>query len=343
MWQLNLFIIFLSLTVSFTVICKYGIFTIFLNFDTLINPIVKRFAPFFILIIVFFTSCSIPQYVTVPVNYGPKMGFSRDSTTIVVVNRYQPDSAKIRDYRRINVLKKMAVISLQTAAGQLEYLKGVHIINLVDSINYAVNTDSVKFLAAANKANYVLVLNDVTAGIYPETVYYNGVPSNYYATKIKTSLSLFESNGIYSKKLVGMAEVPQDEVYSGGFASLFYRPSYRSSVPAITTATREATLDALKDYLPFSISNERPLYADGGQLESSVMQIKAGKFDGAFKILNPLIDGADVKLASKAAYNLAVVYEAQGDIEEALKTAKLSNQKHPNDYAKAIIVDLMKE
>jgi tetratricopeptide (TPR) repeat protein len=304
---------------------------------------VKRFAPLFILIIVFLTSCSVPQYVTVPVNYGPKMGFSRDSTIIVVANRYRPDSVKIRDYRRISVLKKMAVVSLQTAANQLKYLKGVHIINLVDSINYTVNTDSVKFLAAAHKANYVLVLNDIGAGIYPETVYYNGIPSNYYTTKIKTSLALFESNGIYSKKLAGMAEVPQDETYSGGFGSLFNKPSYRSSIPAMTAATRDATLDALKDYLPFSISNERPLYADGGALESSVTQIKAGKFDVAFKILNPLIDGADTKLASKAAYNLAVVYEAQGDIDEALKTAKLSNEKHPNDYAKAIIVDLMKE
>jgi hypothetical protein len=63
----------------------------------------------------------------------------------------------------------------------------------------------------------------------------------------------------------------------------------------------------------------------------------------AFKILNPLIDGADIKLASKAAYNLAVVYEAQGDIDEALKTAKLSNEKYQNEYAKALIVDLMKE
>lgn len=303
----------------------------------------KRFAPFLILIVVFFTSCSIPQYVTVPVNYGPKMGFRRDSTTIVVVNRYQPDSVKIRDYRRINALKKMAVVSLQEAANQLKYLKGVHIINLVDSVNYQVNTDSVKYLATAHKADYVLVLRDISAGIYPATAYYNGVPSTYYTTKLKTSLTLFESNGIYFKKLVGMAEVPQDESYAGGFSSLFNKPSYRSSVPALTAATRDATLDALKDYLPFSISNERPLYADGGALESSVTQIKAGKFDQAFKILNPLIDGADAKLASKAAYNLAVVYEAQGDIEEALKTAKLSNEKHPNDYAKTIIVDLMKE
>lgn len=334
---------YLSLTVYFTVICKVGLFIIFLFFATLIYYIVKRFAPFFILIIAFLTSCNVAQYVTVPVNYGPKMGFRHDSTTIVVINRYKPDSIKIRDQRRLTVLKKMAVTSLQTAATQLKYLRGVRIINIVDSLNYAVNTDSVKFLASKYGAHYVLALNDITAGIYAENSYYNGNVSTYYTTKVKTILNLYENNGLYSKRLSGMAEVPQDEVYSGGFAALFYRPSYRSSIPTLTIATQNATLDALKDYLPFSISNERPLYTDGEALQSSAALIKAGKFDLAFKILNPLIDGADVKLASKAAYNLAVVYEAQGDIEEALKTAKLSNDKRRSEMAQALIADLMKE
>jgi len=40
---------------------------------------------------------------------------------------------------------------------------------------------------------------------------------------------------------------------------------------------------------------------------------------------------------------LAVLYEAQGDIEEALELAKISNEKWPNDYAKMIITALMKE
>lgn len=299
----------------------------------------KRFAPFFILIIAVLSSCSVPQYVTVPVNYGPKTGFNRDSTTIVVVSHYKPDSTKIRDFRRISILNKLAVTSTQMATNQLKYLKGIHVINLVDTVTNKMSTDSVKFLADAHKANYVLVLNDITAGIYPETTYYNGMASTYYTTKMKVSLSLYESNGVYSKKLVGMAEVSQDQ----GSVSFFGRPSYRSSIPAMTEATQEATLDALKDYLPFSISNERPLYADNEALATSVGQLKIGKFDMAFKILNPLIDGADTKLAGKAAYNLAVVYEAQGDIDEALKTAKLSNQKYPNDLAKAIIIDLLKE
>ena len=75
----------------------------------------------------------------------------------------------------------------------------------------------------------------------------------------------------------------------------------------------------------------------------SVRYILAGRFDLAFKILNPIIDGPDLKQASRAAYNLAVVYEAQGDIVEALDLAKLSNQKQQNDYATTLIAALIKE
>jgi tetratricopeptide (TPR) repeat protein len=306
--------------------------------------IVKRFFLFFIPIIACLTSCDVVQYVTVPVNYGPKTGFSLDTSTVVVVNKFNADtSSKVKDPRRITVLKKMGVTALATAANQLKFLPKVGIINLVDSVTYLPNDDSVKFLAKKYKANYVLVLNDVSAGVYTETSYNQGMAYTYYTTKVKTRFALYESNGIYSKKLSGMADVPQDEVYNGGFSSLFYRPTYRSSIPALSRATEDATLDAFKDYLPYSISNDRPLYGGGDMLESSVSHIRAGKFDLAFNILNPLIDGADKKLASKAAYNLAVVYEAQGDIEEALKTAKISNDKNRNDFANALIVDLMKE
>jgi tetratricopeptide (TPR) repeat protein len=250
----------------------------------------------------------------------------------------------VRDYRKKAAFKAGAYTAIATAADQLKYLQGVKTINLADSSNLTVSTDSVKMLAVKYKAHYVLTLDNFNTGVYVDNSVYEGNQVVYYTTKVKTNFTLYESNGIFFKKLSGMAEVPQNNGgYSGGFSSLFFHPTANGSIPAINSAAREATLDALKDYLPFSISNDRPLYADAGALETSVELIKQGKFDVAFKILNPLIDGIDIKLASKAAYNLAVVYEAQGDIEEALKTAKLSNDKQRNDYANALIVALMKE
>jgi hypothetical protein len=42
-------------------------------------------------------------------------------------------------------------------------------------------------------------------------------------------------------------------------------------------AIRNSALNALKDYLPYTDYHDRPLYANGDQLSSSVELIKAGK------------------------------------------------------------------
>ncbi|HEY9195512.1 MAG TPA: hypothetical protein VIM77_04580, partial [Mucilaginibacter sp.] len=128
----------------------------------------KRFAPFFILIIAFLSSCSIPQYVNVPVNYAPKLGFRHDTTTIVVINRFNPDSVKKASPRVKNIYKTGAYSAIKEAATQLKFLHGVHTIKIADSLNLEVNNDSVKFLAAKYKAHYVLALNNYSIGVYPE-------------------------------------------------------------------------------------------------------------------------------------------------------------------------------
>ncbi len=297
----------------------------------------KGSALFLFLIVVMLTSCSIPQYVNVPVNYGPKLGFRPDTTTIVVINRFNPDTLKISDKRRLAIYVAGAYSAVKAAADQLKFLPGVHTINLVDSVNFVENTDSVKFIAKKYKAHYVLALNNYGIGLYREREFIDGQVVTYVTTKIKIRLLLYEANGIYSKKLNGIADMPEAEQ---SYGRILYN---LTNSRMINEGARNAALEALKDYLPYSISNERPLYADDGPLANSVQEIKRGRLDKAFNILNPLIDGADVKLASKAAYNLAVVYEAQGDIEEALNTVKLSNNKKRNDYAMALLAALMKE
>jgi tetratricopeptide (TPR) repeat protein len=304
--------------------------------------IVKRFAPFLILLVVLLASCSLTQYVNVPVNYGPKTGFRRDTTTIVVINRVNPDTLKARNKGQLGVYTSGAYSAIKTAADQLKFLPGVNTINIVDSMNFLPNPDSVKFIAKKYKATYVLVLNNYGIGIYREREFIDGQVVNYLTTKIRLRFLLYEPNGLFSKRLNGIADMPQDEQYASSF-SFMYRQSLSQANMMINEGSRNAALDALKDYLPYSISNDRPLYGGQTTLDASIVQIKRGNFDAAFKLLNPLIDGTDAKLASKAAYNLAVVYEAQSDIDEALATVKISNQKYRNDYAMQLLAALMKE
>jgi len=284
----------------------------------------------------FLAACSVPQYVNVPVDYAPKLNFNRAKTTIVVINHYMPDSTRNRNKRVLTTFKAAAYTAINNAAVQLHALPGVKVVQLVDSVNFTANTDSVKFLAKKYNASYVLAFEDFKGETKLQQDYYNGVPSVYRVSVVKTSFTLYEANGIYFKKLNGEAEINDNNPY-GNASSLLAHGG------PLFDAIRNSALDALKDYLPYTDYHDRPLYTNGDQLSNSVELIKAGKFDQAFKVLNPLIDGPDLKLASRAAYNLAVVYEAQGDIEAALEVAKTSNQKQPNDFAKAIIVDLMKE
>ena len=284
----------------------------------------------------FLASCSVPQYVNVPVDYAPKMQFHTGRTTIVIINHYLPDSTHTRNKKVLATFKAGAYTAISNVALQLHSLPGVRVVRLVDSVNFTANTDSVKNIAKKYKARYVLSFEEFKGATVWERDYYNGQPVVYRTTVIITTFLLTEANGLYFRKLEGKAPV-QDENAYGSASSLLTHGG------PLFDAIKNSALDALKDYLPYTDYHDRPLYTNGDQLQTSVDLIKAGKFDKAFQILNPLVDGADAKLASKAAYNLAVVYEAQGDIEAALDVAKVSNQKQKNDYATAIIADLMKE
>ena len=307
----------------------------------------KAFKLLCLLFIAVLTSCGTAKYATVPVsvNYSAKLALTQDSTHILIINRLVYDSTKITNKKKLAVLRGGAYSATLAAENELKQLKGVRVTNLVDSIPFVANTDSIKQLAASHHAAYILALDNFTADIVLDQIDGSGDERTaYYNTKAEVNFTLYESNGLYFKKLRGMANDPQSEGAYGGFlGELLFAPGIKGNKFAVNSAARNTVLDALKDYLPYAVTNNRPLYNEGDELQSAVKQIQAGRFDMAYKILNPLIDSAGVQLASKAAYNLAVVYEAQGDIEAALELARQSNQKQDNVFASNLITALIKE
>jgi tetratricopeptide (TPR) repeat protein len=65
--------------------------------------------------------------------------------------------------------------------------------------------------------------------------------------------------------------------------------------------------------------------------------------DRSFLLLNKPRKSADPVLASRAAYNLAVVYEAQGDFDIAIEMAQQSLDKNKNDFAASLLTQLKQE
>jgi len=301
----------------------------------------KLLSPLFVIVMFFLVSCETPLYVSVPVEYTPRAYFSKDSTTIAIINQFDADALKIGNKRKLAAIKAGAYTATKSAGVLLNQLQHVKTISLVDSADFKPNIDSVKLIAEKYKANYVLVLKNFNAGIGISDI------NNYttsYDTNVGVNFLLYESNGVYYKKLNGAANDPKsDEPYMGLLAAIVLQPTVGRNKVAINSSTEHAVQNAFQDYFPYTITHNRPLYNDDF-LMPAVKEILAQNFDKADSLLQPFLQDKDKQRASKAAYNLAVVYEAEGDIDAAMDMAQqaltLNNQ---NRFAAEIQVNLQGE
>lgn len=300
----------------------------------------KLLSPLFVIVLFFLASCQVPLYVAVPVEYTPRAYFKKDTTTIAIINQFDADALKISNKKKLAAIKAGAYTATKSAGMQLSQLQHVKTINLVDSSDFKPNTDSVKLIAQKNKADYVLVLKNFSAGIGISDI--NNTTTSY-DTNVSVNFLLYESNGVYYKKLNGVANDPKsDEPYMGLLAAIVFQPTVGRNKVAINGSAEHAVQDALQDYFPYTISHNRPLYNDDF-LMPAVKEILAQNFNKADSLLQPFLQDNVKQRASKAAYNLAVVYEAEGDIDAALDLAQQSSDLYFNEFATAILKDLQTE
>jgi hypothetical protein len=299
--------------------------------------------PIFVILLILLYGCGVttnfsPQYLTFPLVYSAKFSFKPDTTTILLINRYSPD--KKITLRKLKVLKEGAFTAIKYAKTGLSDLPHVKVINLVDAVSLNVNTDSISSLATKYHSDYVLALTD-----YGADIFLDGVESGsaYYNSEVNVKFTLFEGNGIYKKKLEGATNIAQSiQPYLGLIPSLIIHPTIAGNKDSINSASKNAALVALQDYLPHTVTLKRPLY-NHVLLKPALNEILAGNFDKADSLAQPFLHDKNPVIACKAAYNLAVVYEAEGDINGAIGMAQFSLEKYKNGYASALLNDLKKE
>jgi len=300
----------------------------------------KLLSPVLFIALFFLASCETAVYVSVPVEYSPRTYFPKDSITVVVINQFDVNKSNVNNKKKRAAIWAGAYTAIKTAKGQLEQLKQIKVINLVDSGDMKVNADSVKLIARQYKAKYVLALKNFTAGIDMDEP---GSSPTFYTTNVSVNFLLYQSNGIYYKKLSGAANDPKpDKLSESLLASISVQPSLGANKTAITATAAHAAQNALGEYFPYKIVHNRPLYTDKF-LMPAVKEIQAQNFEKADTLLRPFLKDKVKEHISKAAYNLAVAYEARGYIEDAIDMARLSSNTNYNEYATAILYDLKQE
>jgi hypothetical protein len=292
--------------------------------------------------ILFLGGCDVEQYVNVPVSYTPKLVFNPGTTSILLINQFEINKTKINNDKKLGVIKAGAFTAIKYAEAQLKELPNVKVTSLVDSAAFALNTDSIKFLASKYHVNYVLALKNFNADIVLGTI--EGSQA-YYNTNVEVNFVLYgvEGNTILAKKLNGKTSDPQvGGEFPGLLGSIIIHPTVRGSKSSINISAQNATQYALQDYLPYSIAHNRPLYNDK-IFQPAIKEILAGNFEKADTLLTPFLKNSNALIVCKAAYNLAVVYEAEGDVVLAINLAQQSMDKYRNEYAMVILQDLQTE
>jgi hypothetical protein len=296
----------------------------------------------FVCIILLFccSSCEVLKYTTVNVEYTPRLTLKPGLTTVLLINQFDLSIIKRGTQRKKDAIKAGAIGSLRYAQNQLRQLPNTKVINIADSVDLKVNTDSVKALTEKYHVDYVLALNNFYADI--DMAEMNSATVSYNRSA-EVHFSLFDGSGVFNKKLDGtITEAHSDQPNMGLIATLIFMPSVGGNKQSIITAAEHATQIALQDYLPYTITHQRPVFNDP-IFEPAVAQIFAHNYDKADTLLQPILKSTNPEISGKAAYNLAVVYEAQGDINAAVGMAQTGWAKFKNPHLEALLSDLQKE
>jgi hypothetical protein len=299
----------------------------------------KLFKTGLFLLFFFLSACNPVRSFNFSVIYHPKLVLKADTNTILLINRFDLAKTNIKNPRELAAIRVCAFASINCAAKNLAALHRVKVINLVDSAEMTIDTSSIEFLASLHHADCVLELNNFSADV---SLNVGGNNSNdYYVSSVAVSYTLFDDSHVFSKKLQGTGYQTSWSNFSGLLPSLISHPTVRGNERSVEAAAGHATRKALQDYLPHTAAHQRILY-DDASLHAAVLELLAGHYDKACDLLKPWLDNKDLKLASRAAYDLAVVYEAQGDVDAAIIMAHQSLDKRKPWNIAGLLIDSLK-
>lgn len=298
----------------------------------------KPLSLLFIGILFGLSACQTPFYVSVPLKYAPTSYFKKDTTTIVVINRFDMDNLKIDSKQKLSAMKAGALTAIKAVTMKLGSLRHIKTICLADTAGFKTDTGSIKTIAQKYKADYVLALTSYDSGVTTSSTPSPTISYDIYAS---VNFLLYEGNCVYYKKLNGTARNPEtNEQYTALTTAGFYNQNATQNGAPVNSAVGLAAQDALKEYFPYTVTYKRPMYDDDFLLPA-IRQIQTSNYAKADSILRPFIRDSNRVRAGKAYYALAVVKEAKGDFGVAIDLARLAlKMDSENEYAPALLDDL---
>jgi hypothetical protein len=255
---------------------------------------------------------------------------------VVALNRYNPELLPYKREKKVDVYHKGALAAF---AGALDAIDADITYRLVaaDSAAYAsvgsrqdLTPSQVKTLYAEHPHHLLLSLDHFDVFFEQDVEQVEDSDGDiskiaHYTLVTKSSWTLYDSTGT----VLDRVELSRDALYNSRnviSGLLAIGPAISKAGTFINSLAYDTGLDYWQRLSPQHISVVRAYYSNKN-LQPAASSMAAADWDKAIMLLKPLAEGLSKKESARAAYNLAVVYEAKGDLAEAKHWAKIAYDK----------------
>lgn len=277
-----------------------------------------------------FLQLSCASKLAIETTLPAKVPIGIEQWKVVVINRFNPE---FLDYE-----KEEELAAVSTGAHEA-FMGAVHAV-LEDSTYLLVHSDSANFTAHSKDEKlpaeafrkiyqqhpYHLLLSldhfdvgvvEEVEGSFNDTGTYS--QETYTSLLAKSTWTLYDSTGTE----LDSAVVQADDYYPSGTR----RQIAQRVVPVIHTLAWYTGFDYWMRLSPSTINYDRPYYAKGKMVEAG-NYMASQNWEAAIADLKLIFAEGNKRDAGKAAFNLAVVYEALNAIEEAKRWATEAAKKN---------------
>ena len=260
-----------------------------------------------------------------------------DQWKVVVVNRFNPALLPFEREKKVDVFTKGANEALMGAVDAIMYDSTYYLVHLdtaqyiAQQQNEPLSPEQVREIYQLYPHHLLLSLDHFDAFLDRETVSEKSSDGSvskttYFTLVTKAYFTLFDSTGT----VLDQVSMKQEELYQSRMVLsglLAIGPDMGKAGPAVNKLAWYA------GHFYWGRLSSQPVtyvrhYYSMKKFEKAAQLMAAQDWEAAISILQPIAE-SDKKESAKAAYNLAVVYEASGNVQQARYWA--TKALHKND------------
>ncbi|MFC2115145.1 DUF6340 family protein [Bacteroidota bacterium] len=270
------------------------------------------------------SSCT--TYIFYPIEYPPQIKTESESNRIAFINRYDYTSLTFTNNNKTAVFAdgtRQLIRKLESSFKADENFEFIMLDSLekgraLKGFPVILSANRVVSICKKNNTDLLLLLESFNADfdIESETVRdEDGSRSttNYVDLIVEAGFSLFKSNGELLDRLMA---TERSHYQSRPALSRFIviGPSMGNAGKEVNELAGGIGENYIYSFYPSQDVKMKMIYA-GKHFSEVTPLMKSQRWEEAIKLLMPLANSPDPKIAKKAAHNLAIVYDALGDFE----------------------------